>query len=67
MPARPRYRRINLEVMTTDLGRARPQRLPTPADDWFFREDEFRRLFPKVVVDAMVAAVTRFPRPRRSP
>ena len=55
-------RRINLEVMTTDLGRARPQRLPMPADDWFFREDEFRRLFPKVVVDAMVAAVDPIPR-----
>jgi hypothetical protein len=50
-------RRINLEVMTTDLGRARPQRLPMAADEWFFCEDEFRRLFPQPVVDAMVAAV----------
>ena len=50
-------RGIDLEVMTTDLGRARPQRLPMPADEWFFRQDEFRRLFPGPVVDAMVAAV----------
>jgi hypothetical protein len=50
-------RRINLEVMTTDLGRAQPQRLPMPTGEWFFREDEFRRLFPGPVVDAMVAAV----------
>jgi Patatin-like phospholipase len=51
-------RRINLEVMTTNLGEGRPQRLPALESEWFFAEDEFRRLFPEPVVTAMVEATT---------
>jgi hypothetical protein len=51
-------RRINLEVMTTNLGEGRPQRLPALSDEWFFREDEFERLFGDRIVEVMVAATT---------
>jgi Patatin-like phospholipase len=51
-------RRINLEVMTTNLGEGRPQRLPALTDEWYFHEGEFRRLFGDRIVETMVAATT---------
>lgn len=52
----PDQRRINLEVMTTNLGEARPMRLPLLSEEYFFAEAEFASLFPERVVDAMAAA-----------
>lgn len=50
-------RRINLEMMTTCLTHGRPYRLPFRDDEgiresrrFYFRPDEFRRLFPENVV-----------------
>jgi hypothetical protein len=55
-------RAVKLEVMTTNLTHGRPYRLPFRDDEdlsenhlFFFREDEFRRLFPKTVVDWMLS------------
>jgi hypothetical protein len=55
-------REVNLEMMTTNLTHGRPYRLPFRYDDdlkenhlFYFREDEFRRLFPASVVDWMLA------------
>lgn len=50
----PSDRAINLEIMTTHLTEGRPYRLPFDQDRFFFREDEFRRLFPAAVVDWMM-------------
>ena len=54
-------RDINLEMMTTCLTHGRPYRLPFRSDEdlkeshqFYFREDEFRKLFPKHVVDWMI-------------
>lgn len=47
-------KRINLEMMTTSLTHGRPYRLPFDQRIFYFREDEFRMLFPKEVVDWMV-------------
>jgi hypothetical protein len=54
-------RQINLEMMTTCLTHGRPYRLPFRDDDdvrenrlFYFRKDEFERLFPKSVVDWMI-------------
>ena len=50
-------RRINLEMMTTCVTHGRPYRLPFRQDEdldenrFYFRRDEFQRLFPKRVVD----------------
>jgi predicted acylesterase/phospholipase RssA len=52
--------RINLEMMTTCLTHGRPYRLPFRDDAdvrenrFYFRCDEFQRLFPKSVVDWMM-------------
>jgi len=46
-------REINLEMMTTDLSHGRPWRLPTDERVLSFCPWEFRRLFPKRVVDQM--------------
>lgn len=50
-------RNVNLEMMTTCLSHGRPYRLPFRDDDdvhenrqFFFRPDEFEKLFPKPVV-----------------
>jgi predicted acylesterase/phospholipase RssA len=55
-------RAINLEMMTTNLTHQRPYRLPFRFDTelsenqlFYFRQREFRRLFPSVVVDWMLA------------
>jgi hypothetical protein len=54
-------RKINLEMMTTCLSHGRPYRLPFRDDEevhenrrFFFRVDEFERLFPKHVVAWMI-------------
>jgi len=54
-------RLINLEMMTTNLTHRRPFRLPFRDDDdltenylFYFRQDEFEKLFPKHIVDWMV-------------
>ncbi len=47
-------RLINLEMMTTNLTHGRPYRLPFDERIFYFREDDFRKLFPKEVVDWMV-------------
>lgn len=47
-------KQINLEMMTTSLTHGRPYRLPFDERVFYFREDEFRRFFPKEVVDWMV-------------
>lgn len=48
-------KRINLEMMTTSLTHGRPYRLPFDQRIFYFREEEFRKLFPREVVDWMVA------------
>lgn len=55
-------RRINLEMMTTNLTHRRPYRLPLRDDEdlrenhlFYFRPEEFRRLFPEPVVQWMLA------------
>jgi predicted acylesterase/phospholipase RssA len=53
-------RHIELEMMTTCLTHGRPYRLPFRDDAevrenrFYFRRDEFQRLFPKSVVDWMI-------------
>jgi hypothetical protein len=47
-------RTINLEMMTTSLTLGRPYRVPFERREFFFREDEFRRLFPEEVVQWMI-------------
>jgi predicted acylesterase/phospholipase RssA len=51
----PNLRQVNLEVMTTNLTHGRPYRIPFFGDQFFYREQEFRDLFPPRVVDWMVA------------
>ena len=48
-------KQICLEMMTTCLTHGRPYRLPFDQRIFYFREEEFRRLFPAAVVDWMVA------------
>lgn len=47
-------RGITLAAMTTDLSSRRPYQLPLQSDHHFFSEAEFRRLFPKRVVDHLI-------------
>lgn len=61
-------RYVNLEMMATNLTHGRPYRLPFRDDEdlhenylFYFRQDEFRRLFPATVVDWMISN----PRPIR--
>lgn len=61
----PGRRRINLEVMTTNLGEARPMRLPLLSDEYFFAEEEFEALFPARIVDVMREASHPGERDRR--
>jgi len=46
--------RIKLQVVTTDLTLGRPFAIPFEWHSFYFDEDEFRRLFPKEIVDHMV-------------
>lgn len=47
-------KRLNLEIITTDVSHSEPRTLPFAGGGLYFREDQFRRLFPKPVVDWMV-------------
>ena len=51
-------REINLEMMTTNLTLGRPHRIPLEDEKLFFyfRESEFRNLFPRHIVDYMLQA-----------
>lgn len=49
-----RLRRINLEVMTTNLTHGRPYRLPVDADRLYFRRAELEDVFSKRLLDFMV-------------
>lgn len=58
-PDAPRL--INLEMMTTNLTHGRPYRLPFREDDvvkenrlFYFRPDDFQKLFPANIIDWMV-------------
>lgn len=48
-------KRVCLEMMTTCLTHGRPYRLPFDQHIFYFREEEFRQLFPAGAVDWMVA------------
>ena len=58
---RPEDPYLDLAMMTTNLTNRRAHKLPWDSREWFFEPAEFRRLFPKEVVDWMVA------RPQASP
>lgn len=47
---------IDLRMMTTNLSLRRPNTLPTLDGNHFFKEEEFRRLFPNWIVDYLVDA-----------
>jgi predicted acylesterase/phospholipase RssA len=47
-------RRLNLEMMTTNITQGRPYRLPFDTEVFFFDPDELGRLFPKRVIDWML-------------
>ena len=59
--------KLNLQMMTTNLSLRRPNTLPGMDHNHFFKEAEFRRLFPDWVVDYLVKAAgaieTRSPPP----
>jgi predicted acylesterase/phospholipase RssA len=46
---------INLEMLTTNLSHGRPHRLPFAEKVFFFRREEFARLFSERVVDWLLA------------
>lgn len=54
-----RLRDIRVNTVTTDISTHRPYALPMGNRLHFFSEREFRRLFPKRIVDAMVTASKR--------
>ena len=45
---------IKLRMMTTNLTRRKPMRMPWPEHEYFFHPDEFRALFPAEVVQWMI-------------
>ncbi|HEV7672715.1 MAG TPA: hypothetical protein VGS22_29700 [Thermoanaerobaculia bacterium] len=55
----PRKRRINLEMMTSNLMHGRPYRLPFENAIFHWRRTDFARLFPARVVEWMVAHCER--------
>ena len=50
----PERREINLEVMTTNLMHSRPYRIPFRDQLFFYKREDFARLFPARIVDWMV-------------
>ena len=57
----PKKPEVNLQLITTDLSASRPATLPLPEPDkqetpYYFDPDEWRELFPKAVVNHMVAS-----------
>ncbi|MFL5781904.1 MAG: SuhR protein [Thermoleophilaceae bacterium] len=53
-PRKDREPFLRLAMMTTNLTNRTAHRLPLDPEDWYFDEYEFRRLFPKAVVDRML-------------
>jgi len=53
---------VSLQVMTTNLSEGRPYRLPLEERKFFFRPDEFRRLFPERIVAWMEKKSQEFDR-----
>jgi predicted acylesterase/phospholipase RssA len=60
-PAEDRH--VELAMMTTNLTNRRAHRLPFEGGGWYFRPSEFRRLFPKEVVDWMASHPPQEPPP----
>ncbi|QGN33557.1 patatin-like phospholipase family protein [Microlunatus sp. Gsoil 973] len=56
----PQRRAVDLRVMTTCLSESRPYELPFAASRFFYDVNEWRRLFPRPVMDVLEAA----PEPR---
>jgi predicted acylesterase/phospholipase RssA len=56
-------RRIDLEVMTTNLTSRRPMRLPVNDQTLLFDLGEFRSLFPERVVTTMATKPSTYPHP----
>lgn len=54
---------LDLAMMTTNLTNHRAHQLPWTSREWFFKPEEFRRLFPREVVDWMVAHPQESPPP----
>ena len=52
---RARLRAIDLRLMTTSLSHGRPYSFPLENEAFCFDEAEMRRLFPPIVVDALIA------------
>lgn len=46
---------LDLRMMTTCLSQARPYELPFKSKEYYFDPEEWERLFPKKVMDALVA------------
>ena len=66
-PSAEDEREINLEMITTNLTFGRPSRIPFTDDEtqeFYFRESEFRDLFPQELVDYLKQTE---PRGRKSP
>ncbi len=62
-PPPPEERHLELAMMTTNLTNRRAHQLPFSGKGWYFRPSEFRRLFPREVVDWMENASSRTPAP----
>lgn len=62
-PPPPEDRHLELAMMTTNLTNRRAHRLPLARRGWYFRPSEFRRLFPREVVESMERASARTPAP----
>jgi hypothetical protein len=54
---------INLQVITTCVSHREPRTLPFASKSFWFKADEFRRLFPASVVEWMIGNVTTMPGP----
>lgn len=54
-PGEPVGKRLSLEMITTSISHHEPRRLPFEDSRFWFRRDQFVRLFPEEVVDWMVA------------
>jgi predicted acylesterase/phospholipase RssA len=59
----PEDRHLELAMMTTNLTNRRAHQLPLSGKGWYFRPSEFRKLFPKEVVDWMEETSPRTPAP----
>ena len=57
---------VKLRMMTTNLTRRQPMRMPWPEHEYFFHPDEFRALFPAEIVDWMANHAPPLPEPETS-